>query len=251
MSSSNKQQTNKLGILLNGSCFYGTKFNTALLNDATLLNLTLLCWIHSFIYSLASHSPAALRLPIIIWPPWIQMISLIVTLCSCLKGNINLTGLPICFRNVSVFTLHYIKVSVCSVSSFITPVLAFAQYISCEIYSSVYLFVQMFACAQSAFVYKKLFNCIWKQRWWVRASKLLICFCACVNAASHHTLRYFNTTIDQLQQHPDQMIPDWVTGSMRVWVYVWAKDKDGRKEWRKHHLISYLRGRRMKKLNTM
>lgn len=67
---------------------------------------------------------------------------------------------------------------------------------------------------------KKLFNCIWKQRWWVLGSRLLICFRACVNLASHHTQRYFNTTIDQLQQHPDQMMPGWVSGRMCVRVSV-------------------------------
>lgn len=35
----------------------------------------------------------------------------------------------------------------------------------------------------------------------------------CINAASHHSQGYFHTSIDQLQQHPDWMIPAQVTGS--------------------------------------
>lgn len=40
--------------------------------------------------------------------------------------------------------------------------------------------------------------------------------CVCINAASHHSQGYFHTSIDQLQQHPDWMIPAGVAGSARV-----------------------------------
>ena len=51
--------------------------------------------------------------------------------------------------------------------------------------------------------------------------------CGCVNATSHLRQRYFNTTIDHLQQHPDQMLQDRLTGScvcvlVFVCVYVCA-----------------------------
>lgn len=54
---------------------------------------------------------------------------------------------------------------------------------------------------------------------------MFLCKCS-----TYHTLRYFNTAIDQLQQHPDRMLPGWVTGRTRMCVHVQAKDNDSCKE---------------------
>lgn len=98
--------------------------------------------------SLPSSSNAAHK-----WPPWYKLISLFkcITFCWYLKDNIIFIGFQLCFGNVSVFN-SLLYQSVCSVSSFIRPALSFAQYVNCKIYSTMYLFVWVLACAQGEFV---------------------------------------------------------------------------------------------------